>query len=93
MNSTESIQVPKILSDRGVAAALEAKRLAEKYQKDFFDCDDLVNMMQVGKNNIRQLMRSKTFPTIEIGNRKVVSALGLALWLVEQKKQDMIVFS
>ena len=85
--------LPKIISDSGVAAALEAKRLADKYQKDFFDCEDLVGMMNVGRNNIRQLMRSKAFPTVEIGNRKVVSVISLALWLVEKNNKDAILFS
>ena len=69
-----------IKSEHGVAAALEAKRLAEKYQKDFLNCDDLVEIMGVGKNNIRELMNSGRFPTIEIGNRKVVSVVSFVLW-------------
>lgn len=63
-----------------MAAALEAKRISEKYQKDFFCCDDLVGIMNVGKNNVRELMNSGTFPTIEIGNRKVVSVISFVLW-------------
>ena len=73
----------ELRSEIGVAAALEAKRLSEKYSKDFFDCDDLVCMMSVGKNNIRQLMNSDAFPTITIGNRKVVSSIGFAMWTLK----------
>jgi len=69
-----------INSEVGVAAALEAKRLAEKYGKDYLNCDDLVSIMGVGKNNIRHLLNSSTFPTITIGNRRVVSVLAFALW-------------
>ena len=69
-----------INSELGVAAAIEARRLAEKYGKDFLDCDDLVKIIGVGKNNIRQLLNSDTFPTIEIGNRKVVSVIALSVW-------------
>jgi hypothetical protein len=92
MNDTTNAVLTNITSGSGVAAALEAKRLAEKYQKDFFDCEDLVGIMHVGRNNIRQLMRSKEFPTVEIGNRKVVSAISLALWLVEKNKANDLVF-
>ena len=70
----------EIISEYGVAAALEATRLAEKYGKDFFCCDDLVVIMNVGKNNVRDLMNSDSFPTIEIGNRKVVSIISFVLW-------------
>jgi len=76
-NSNEYLNIK---SEHGVAAALEAKRLAEKYSKDFLCCDDLVEIMNVGKNNVRDLMNSDSFPTIEIGNRKVVSIMSFVLW-------------
>jgi len=72
-----------IKSERGVAAALEARRLAEKYKKDFLNCDDLVEVMGVGKNNVRELMNSGRFPTLELGNRKVVSVISFVLWSLE----------
>lgn len=40
-------------SELGVAAALEAKRLAEKYNKDFLSCEDLTAIMGLGTNNVR----------------------------------------
>jgi len=69
-----------VKSEYGVAAAIEARRIAEKYGKDFLDCDDLVKIMGVGKNNIRQMLNSDSFPTMEIGNRKVVSVIAFTLW-------------
>ena len=75
-----------IKSEHGVAAALEAKRIAEKYQKDFLNCDDLVGIMNVGKNNIRELMSNGAFPTIEVGNRKVVSVISFVLWSLENNR-------
>ena len=77
---TNRQELMNINSEVGVAAALEAKRLAEKYGKDYLNCDDLVSIMGVGKNNIRHLLNSSTFPTITIGNRRVVSVLAFALW-------------
>lgn len=65
-----------------LAIALEANRLSVKYNKDVFDAEDLVQILGVGMNNIRQLMKSRTFPTINIGSRKVVSTLGFATWSV-----------
>lgn len=80
LQDTENIQ-----SEHGVAAALEARRLAEKYGKDYLNCDDLVEIMRIGKNNVRQLLNSETFPTIEVGNRKIVSIIALALWSLKQR--------
>ena len=75
----------KIHSETGVAAAIEAKRLSEKYGKDYFNCDDLVSIMGIGKNNVRQLMNCDSFPAIEVGNRKVVSAISFALWSLQTR--------
>lgn len=86
MKTLYNNEVIDIKSEHGVAAALEAKRIAEKYQKDFLCCDDLVEIMKVGKNNIRELMNSDGFPTIEIGNRKVVSVISFVLWSLESKR-------
>jgi hypothetical protein len=69
-------------SNLSVAIALEASRLSAKYNKDVFGAEDLVQILGVGMNNIRELMRSRTFPTISIGSRKVVSVLGFAAWTV-----------
>ena len=77
-----------IRSEHGIAAALEAHRLAEKYGKDFLSCDDLVEIMKVGKNNVRELMKNDSFPTIEIGNRKVVSIVGFVLWSMENSNRS-----
>ena len=69
-----------IKSEHGVAAALEAKRLAEKYKKDFLNCDDIVEITGLGKNNVYHLFNSDDFPTIKVGSRKVVSVIAFALW-------------
>ena len=73
-------------ADVGLAAAMEAKRLSEKYGKDFLDCDDLMNILGVGKNNVRQLLNSDSFPTVEIGNRKVVGVIAFAMWSLTQDR-------
>jgi len=80
-----------IKSEHGIAAALEAKRISEKYKKDFLNCDDLVEIIGVGKNNIRELMNNGKFPTIEIGNRKVVSVISLVLWSLENGKNILYI--
>jgi hypothetical protein len=79
--------IMNIHSEYGVTVALEAKRLAEKYSKDFLDCEDLVKIMGVGRNNIRQLLNIDTFPTVEIGNRKVVSVAAFVLWSLQNKTE------
>ena len=86
MSEQTNCGIKNLVSEIGVAAAIEAKRLAEKYEKDFFDCEDLTNIMSIGKNNIRELMKSEDFPTIEVGNRKVVSVIAFAMWAINNNK-------
>lgn len=86
MKCTFENDLVNIQSEHGVAAALEAKRIAEKYSKDFLCCDDLVAIMGVGKNNVRELLNSDAFPTIEIGNRKVVSVISFVLWSIKTNR-------
>ena len=82
-NITSFKDILHINSEQGVAAALEAQRLSEKHGKDFLNCDDLVLIMGIGKNNARQLLNSQEFPTVEVGNRKVVSVIAFALWSLQ----------
>lgn len=67
--------------DQSMSVAYEAKRLAEKYGKDTFFCDDLQMILGLGKNNIRNLLNNNDFPSIKVGSRKFISALSLAAWL------------
>ena len=41
---------------------------------------DLAIILGIGRNNVRDLMRSVDFPTVTIGNRKVVSVIAFTLW-------------
>lgn len=60
--------------------AEETKRLCEKYDKSFFDCEDLVKVTGLGRDNVRALMQSKAFPVLRVGNRIVVSILSFVTW-------------
>ena len=59
----------------------EVDRLTTKYKKDFLDCEDLIKITGLGRDNVRNLMRSKNFPTTKVGKRQVVSVLNFVTWL------------
>ena len=59
----------------------EVERLTTKYNKDFLDCEDLIKITGLGRDNVRNLMRSKNFPTTKVGKRQVVSVLNFVTWL------------
>ena len=59
----------------------EIDRLTTKYNKDFLDCEDLIKITGLGRDNVRNLMRSKNFPTTKVGKRQVVSVLNFVTWM------------
>lgn len=59
---------------------IETKRLAELYGKSFLDCDNLIEITGLGRDNVRALMQSNAFPVIKAGNRKVVSIISFVSW-------------
>jgi hypothetical protein len=59
---------------------IETKRLAELYGKSFLDCDDLIKITGLGRDNVRALMNSKAFPILKVGNRKAVSIISFVSW-------------
>ena len=59
----------------------EVNRISQKYNKDFLDCEDIINITGLGRDNVRNLLRSKNFPTTKVGKRQVVSVLNFVTWL------------
>ncbi len=66
----------------------EVNRISLKYSKDFLDCEDLVKITGLGRDNVRNLMRSKTFPTTKVGKRHIVSVLNFVTWLTLNNAQS-----
>lgn len=60
--------------------ATETKRISELFGKSFLDCEDIVKLTGLGRDNVRSLMKSKTFPIIKIGKRQVVSIINFVTW-------------
>ncbi len=58
----------------------EVERISTKYGKDFLDCEDLMKITGLGRDNVRNLLKSKNFPTTKIGKRQVVSVLNFVTW-------------
>ena len=60
--------------------ASEAKRISAEYGKSFLDCDDIVALTGLGRDNVRTLMKSKSFPVVQVGKRQVVSIVAFVTW-------------
>ena len=68
----------------------EVNRISLKYGKEFLDCEDLIKITGLGRDNVRNLMRSKTFPTTKVGKRQVVSVLNFVTWLTLNNAQSEV---
>ena len=60
----------------------EVERISTKYNKDFLDCEDLIKITGLGRDNVRNLLRSENFPTTKVGKRQVVSVLNFVTWKI-----------
>lgn len=60
--------------------AAEVKRISSEYGKSFLDCEDIVALTGLGLDNVRTLMKSKSFPVIQVGKRQVVSIVAFVTW-------------
>ena len=68
----------------------EVDRISHKYNKDFLDCEDLMKITGLGRDNVRSLLRSKSFPTTKVGKRQVVSVLNFVTWQVMQNNNGEV---
>ena len=68
----------------------EVDRISQKYNKDFLDCDDLIKITGLGRDNVRNLLRSKDFPTTKVGKRQVVSVLNFVTWLTTKNNNGEV---
>ena len=72
-NSEQNLNIEQLIS-------AEVKRLSEKYGKSYLDCEELIELTGLGRDNVRALMSSANFPITKVGNRKVVSILAFVTW-------------
>lgn len=68
----------------------EVDRISQKYNKDFLDCEDLIKITGLGRDNVRSLLRSKDFPTTKVGKRQVVSVLNFVTWLTTKNSNSEV---
>lgn len=60
--------------------AKETERICTQFGKAFLDCEDLVKLTGLGRDNTRALIKSKQFPLVTVGRRQVVSVLSFVTW-------------
>lgn len=62
----------------------EVKRLSAQFEKSFLDCEDIIKLTGLGRDNVRALMRSRRFPVMKVGKRQVVSIVNFVTWQMSE---------
>lgn len=62
----------------------EVVRIVNQFGKAYLDCDDLMKLTGLGRDNVRSLMHSREFPVLEVGKRKIVSVVHFVMWQMDQ---------
>lgn len=73
------MEIEKIIAD-------ETKRITELVGKSFLDCEDIIRLTGLGRENVLRLMHSHAFPTRVVGRRRIVSVAAFVLWEVTNGK-------
>ena len=75
IRNNSSINIEQLVAD-------EVKRLSVQFGKSFLDCEDIIKLTGLGRDNVRVLMRSRRFPVVKVGKRQVVSILNFVTWQI-----------
>ncbi len=77
MRNNSPINLEQLIAD-------EVRRLSLQFGKSFLDCEDIIKLTGLGRDNVRALMRSRRFPVVTVGKRQVVSILNFVTWQVNE---------
>lgn len=64
----------------------EAKRLSDRYGKDYLTATDIRKITGLGKDKVRNIMLRKDFPSLNLSKRKIVSVVGFATWQIKNMR-------
>lgn len=63
--------------------------LVNKFNKNYLDCNDLMQLTGLGKNSIRNLMAKKSFPSTKFGSRVIVYIPNYVIWAFENGEKNV----
>ena len=75
--NNSAVNIEQVIAD-------EVKRLSAQFGKSFLDCEDIIKLTGLGRDNVRALMRSRRFPVMKVGKRQVVSIVNFVMWQMNE---------
>ena len=61
----------------------EVERLSKKYQKDYLEIPDVMEITGLGRDKVREIFNSKNFPLSSYGHKKTVNILSFVIWQIK----------
>ena len=75
--NNSAVNIEQVIAD-------EVKRLSAQFGKSFLDCEDIIKLTGLGRDNVRALMRSRRLPVMKVGKRQVVSIVNFVTWQMSE---------
>lgn len=58
----------------------EVERLSKKFNKDFLELKDVMQITGLGRDKVREIFNSKNFPLSNYGHKQTVSIMAFVIW-------------
>jgi hypothetical protein len=68
----------------------EVDRLSKKYNKEFLDIKDVMEITGLGRDKVREIFNSKDFPVSIYGHKKTVSIMAFVIWQIKNNTKGDI---
>lgn len=68
----------------------EVERLSKKFNKDYLELKDVMEITGLGRDKVREIFNSKDFPVSLYGHKKTVSIMAFVIWQMKNNTKGDI---
>jgi len=68
----------------------EVERLSKKYNKDFLELKDVMEITGLGRDKVREIFNSKDFPSSNYGHKQTVTLMSFVIWQIKNNTKGDI---
>ncbi len=68
----------------------EIERLSKKFNKDYLDIKDVMQITGLGRDKVREIFNSKNFPLSNYGHKQTVSIMAFVIWQINNNTKGDI---
>ena len=68
----------------------EIERLSKKFNKDYLDIKDVMQITGLGRDKVREIFNSQNFPSSNYGHKQTVSIMAFVIWQIHNNTKGDI---